>query len=47
MKWDPERPARLLRRGEQQSEIQWLDTKTTTHLSNQDFEEVEDKKEAR
>ena len=47
VKWDPERPARLLRRGEQQSEIQWLDTKTTTHLSNEDFKEVEDKKEAR
>ena len=27
--WDPERPARLLRRGDEVSEIQWTDDKTT------------------
>jgi hypothetical protein len=43
VKWDPERPAKLLRAGEQQSEIQWLDTKTTGHLLNSDFEVIQEK----
>lgn len=33
--WDPERPAKLITRGDEQSEIQWLDDRTTQSLPNE------------
>jgi hypothetical protein len=36
--WDRERKVRLLTRGDEQSEIQWLDDRTTQILPNSQIE---------
>ena len=42
VRWDAERPAKLIQRGDQQSEIQWLDDRTTQVLPNSQIEFTED-----